>query len=100
MPDFVRDFLANVVDGSAKKNRGRKKQVHPLRDAIIELEFERAHEMQKLLHEVLKAYGDKPKGTPKDNAIEILAKRFNLSADTISGIVYPRKRAQKKQGDK
>lgn len=64
------------------------------------VEFDRVHEMQQLLHEYLKADGEKPRGTPKERALETLGKRFNLSADAISGIVYPRRRLTKKQGDK
>ncbi|MHC1725461.1 MAG: hypothetical protein AB9866_05515 [Syntrophobacteraceae bacterium] len=90
IPDIILMYAADLLEGKIKKPRGR-----PV-DEILKM-------LPDLLHDDMRAaYGDlQDEGFSKEEAFEEIKKRLadgvfghpiGYSIDTISGIVYPRRR--------
>jgi len=88
LSDEYRNFVADLLEGKVKRHVGRVKKSpwnKAKEQAFIQCEYE----------ELLSFFQKKGKsinGTPKEQAIELLAERYHKSESAISYIIYPRKK--------
>lgn len=88
IPEVVRAFLAEIVEGKAKRKLG-----HPLgeKDATLHWRItKKFRDFQALL-----AHANSGHGTPTEQALEATGKLFKTSPQSVRDVVYPRKKGKK-----
>ena len=85
IPDTARTFLVELVEGNARRRRGRPKlynEAQKLRIASFFRERLILHQFKKRINST------KASETPKDMALADAARRFNIGSETVSAFVY------------
>jgi hypothetical protein len=92
LPAFARAFLARVAAGTEKSDRRLKTKEPTVRTIVHEhLVRERFKELWAVEKKRPRPKDGSRTDTPKDRALEALEAEFDMSADAISRIVFPRK---------